>query len=183
MSRSSLSKVRGVVVDGLAVERHKAQLTTRMYHDHALIVEHLLARAALAVGIGLLQVLEGFLVVAASTELVAHLEPVGVEGGTISRDEGRLWHSVVRWHCRHAAARGLELYEKLERGAALRIRGIDVGAGAQQAEDALGPPIHRGDQEGSEPSRGVDPVRVCALAQQFVEACQLTVRGGVVEAC
>ena len=94
VSRSSLSKVRGVVVDGLAVERHKAQLTTRMYHDHALIVEHLLPRAALAVGIGLLQVLEGFLVVAASTELVAHLEPVGVEGGTISKDEGRLWHSV-----------------------------------------------------------------------------------------
>jgi len=147
-----------------------------MYHDHALIVEHLPARAALAVGICLLQVLEGVLVVASPTELVAHPEPVGVEGGKgqqvkrklISQGAGQAV-APVRWYFRLAAARSLELDEELERGAALRVRGIDVGAGAQQAEDALGAPIHRGDQEGSEPSRGVDPVRVCALAQQLVE--------------
>ena len=75
---------------------------------------------------------------------------------------------TVRLHFRLAAEQVLELDEELERGAALRVRSIDVGAGAQQAEDALGAPIHRGDQ-GSEPSRGVDPVRVCALAQQLVE--------------
>ena len=64
--------------------RHKAQLTTRIHHDHALIVEHL-PRAALAVGIGLLQVREDVLVVAARPkELVTHPEPVGVGGRKVS---------------------------------------------------------------------------------------------------
>eukprot|EP00964_Phaeocystis_antarctica_P105412 scaffold70434_cov73-Phaeocystis_antarctica.AAC.4 len=60
--------------------RHKAQLTTRMHHDQALVVEHLPTRAELAVGIGLLQVREDVLVVAARKELVTHPEPIGVGG-------------------------------------------------------------------------------------------------------
>ena len=64
--------------------RHEAQLTTRMHHDHALIVEHLPTRAELAVRIGLLQVRKDVLVVAARKELVTHPEPVGVGGRKVS---------------------------------------------------------------------------------------------------
>ena len=55
-----------------------------MHHDHALIVEHLPTRAELAVRIGLLQVREDVLVVAARKELVTHPEPVGVGGRKVS---------------------------------------------------------------------------------------------------
>eukprot|EP00964_Phaeocystis_antarctica_P063762 scaffold38291_cov58-Phaeocystis_antarctica.AAC.3 len=69
---------------------------------------------------------------------------------------------------------GLLLLEEVERCATVGPCGIDIGAGAQQTEQALGTAFQRGDVEGSEPVLGAAPIRVHAGFEQVVNVAQLS---------
>eukprot|EP00964_Phaeocystis_antarctica_P115690 scaffold79656_cov60-Phaeocystis_antarctica.AAC.10 len=77
-----------------------------------------------------------------------------------------------------ASPRGPSLLgAEVKRGAAVCVGGIDVGTGAQQAEDALSTPLERGNVQRGESVFRIEPIRVHALAKQFVDTCRLSTRG------
>ena len=102
-----------------------------------------LLRAMLTVGVGLHQVSAAVLVAATLKYLVAN------------------------------SKQSLLLLEEVERCATVGACGIDVGAGAQQTEQALGTAFQRGDVEGSEPVLGTAPIRVHAGFKQVVDLPEL----------
>ena len=57
------------------------------------------------------------------------------------------------------------------------VGGMDIRASSQQAEDAPGMPLYRGDVEGGEAVLGAAPVGVHVLAKHFVDACRSATSG------
>eukprot|EP00964_Phaeocystis_antarctica_P120478 scaffold84224_cov57-Phaeocystis_antarctica.AAC.6 len=102
-----------------------------------------LPRAMLTVGVGLHQVSAAVLIAATLKYLVANSE-----------------------QC-------LLLLEEVERCATVGACGKDIGAGAQQTEQALGTTFQRGDMEGGEPVLGAAPVRVHAGFEHCVHLAEL----------
>jgi len=118
--------------------------------DDALVLCHRV-KAALALGVCLLQVLEAGLVVASPKQLV---EDTGQE-------------SV--------------LDIEFNRGAALRGLGIHIGTGEQQIVDALGTTLQGRDLEASESILRMVPIRVDAAEQKLAESSHVAASGRAIQ--
>jgi len=118
--------------------------------DDALVLCHRV-KAALALGVRLLQVLETGLVVASPKQLV---EDTGQE-------------SV--------------LDIEFNRGAALRGLGIHIGTGEQQIVDALGTTLQGRDLEASESILWMVPIRVDAAEQKLAESSHVAASGRAIQ--
>eukprot|EP00964_Phaeocystis_antarctica_P115689 scaffold79656_cov60-Phaeocystis_antarctica.AAC.9 len=76
-----------------------------------------------------------------------------------------------------AAPCGFSLDTEVKRPAPTGRGGIDISAGSQQAEDAAGMPLYRGNVEGGEAVLGAAPVGVHVLAEHFVDPYRLATSG------
>eukprot|EP00964_Phaeocystis_antarctica_P070043 scaffold42613_cov42-Phaeocystis_antarctica.AAC.2 len=70
---------------------------------------------------------------------------------------------------------------EVERCATVGPCGIDIGAGAQQTEQALGTAFQRGDVEGSEPVLGAAPIRVHTGFEHCVHLAELSASRRVIQ--
>ena len=121
-----------------------------MDDDDALVLCHRV-KAALALGVRLLQVLEAGLVVASPKQLV---EDTGQE---------------------------FVLDIEFNRGAALRGLGIHIGTGEQQIVDALGTTLQGRDLEASESILRMVPIRVDAAEQKLAESSHVAASGRAIQ--